>query len=98
MKTDISIFKTLTHSMHLEKNYANVKTILIALKCNQFKRHVIRDIIMVVFLVDLNVELQNFHVAFAIRIVETHLHTTIDEYVQNELNILFGTATSNGTL
>ena len=84
--------------MHLKENYANVKTLLIAGKCNQFKRHVIRDIRMVVFLVGLNVEFRNFHVTFAIGIVETHLHTTIDEYGQNELNILLGTATSIGTL
>ena len=37
-------------------------------------------------------------VNFAIEIVETQLQTTIDEYGQNELNILLGTATSNGTL
>ena len=43
-------------------------------------------------------DLRNFHVTFAIEIVETQLHTTIDECGQNELNILLGTATSNGTL
>ena len=36
------------------------------------------------------VDLQNFHVTFAIGIVETQLHITIDEYGQNELNILLG--------
>ena len=44
------------------------------------------------------VDLQNFHVTFAIGIVETQLHTTTDEYGQNELNILLGKATSDGTL
>ena len=43
-------------------------------------------------------DLGNFHVTFAIGIVETQLHTTIDEYGQNEQNILLGTATSKGTL
>ena len=36
------------------------------------------------------VDLRNFHVTFAIGIVETQLHTTIDEYGQNKLNILLG--------
>ena len=51
---------------------------------------------MVAFLVGLQVDLRKFDVTFAIGIVETQLHITIDEYVQNELNILLGTAASNG--
>ena len=84
--------------MHLEENYTNVKTLLIALKCDQFNWQVIRNFRMVAFLVGLQGGFRNFHVIFAIGIVETQLHTTIDKYVQNELNILLGTATSNGTL
>ena len=79
--------------MHLEKNYTNVKTLLIALKCDQFSWKVIRDFGMVAFLVGLHGRFRKFPFTFA-----TQLHTTIDEYVQNELNILLGTPTSNGTL
>ena len=41
-------------------------------------------------------DLQNFHDIFAIGIVEIPLHTTKDEYGQNELNFLLVKATSNG--
>ena len=84
--------------MHLEENYTNVKTLLIALKCDQFNWQVIGDFRMVAFLVGLKVDLRYLHVTFAIGIVETQLQTTINEYGQNELNILLGTAKSNGTL
>ena len=40
-------------------------------------------------------DLRNFHVTFAIGIVETQLYTATDEYDQNELNIVLGPATSN---
>ena len=50
----------LTHSMHLEKNYTNVKTLLIALKCDQFNWQVIRDFRMVAFLVGLQGGLTKF--------------------------------------
>ena len=39
--------------MHLEENYTNVKTLLIALKCDQFNLQVIRDFTMAAFLVGL---------------------------------------------
>ena len=39
--------------MHLEENQTNVKTLLIALKCDQFNWQVIRDFRMVAFLVGL---------------------------------------------
>ena len=39
--------------MHLEENYTNVKTLLLALKCDQFNWQVIRDFRMVAFLVGL---------------------------------------------
>ena len=41
------------HSMHLEKNYTNVKTLLIAIKCDQFNCQVIGHFRMVAFLVGL---------------------------------------------
>ena len=43
----------LAHSMHLEENYTNVNTLLIALKSDQFNWQVIRDFRMVAFLVGL---------------------------------------------
>ena len=43
----------LAHSMHFEENYTNVKTLLIALKCDQFNWQVIGDFRMVAFLVGL---------------------------------------------
>ena len=41
-------------------------------------------------------DLQNFHVTFAIGIVETPLHTTIKEYGLNERSFLLGKATAMG--
>ena len=64
--------------MHLKENYANVKTLLIALKCDQFNWQEIRDFKMVAFLVGLPGDLRNFRVTFAIGTIETQLHTTID--------------------
>ena len=46
--------------MHLERNYTNVKTLLIALKCDQFNRQVIRDFKTVAFLVGLQGGLAKF--------------------------------------
>ena len=46
--------------MHLEENYTNVKTLLIALKCDQFNWQVIRDFRMVAFLVGLQGGLAKF--------------------------------------
>ena len=43
----------LAHLMHLEENYTNVKTLLIALKCDQFNWQVVRDFRMTAFLVGL---------------------------------------------
>ena len=88
----------LAHSMHLEENYTNVKTLLIVLKCDQLNWQVIGDFRMAAFLMGRQGGFRNFHVTFAIGIVETQLYTTTDEYDQNELNILLGTPTSNGTL
>ena len=39
--------------MHLEENYANVKTLLSALKCDQFNWQAIGDLRMVAFLLGL---------------------------------------------
>ena len=81
--------------MRLEKNYTNVKTLLIALKCDQFNWQVIKDFRMVAVLVGLQGGLTKFPCYFC---HWDSRSTTIDEYVQNELNVLLGTATSNGTL
>ena len=62
------------------------------LKYDQFTRQVIADFKIVAFLMGLQGGLENFHATFATGIVETQLHTTIEEYVQNELNILLGKA------
>ena len=53
-------FIPLAHSMHLEKNYTKVKTLLIALKCDQFNWQVIRDFRMVAFLMGLQGGLTKF--------------------------------------
>ena len=43
----------LAHSMYLEENYTNVKTLLIALKCDQFNWQAIGDFRIAAFLVGL---------------------------------------------
>ena len=84
--------------MHLEENYANVETLLIALKCDQFNWQVIRDFRMVAFLVGFQGGFTKFPCYFYhwdSRNTIAHYHRRI---CPKRIEYLLGTATSNGTL
>ena len=82
--------------MYFKENYANVKTLRIALKYDKFNWQVIGDFKMAAFLMGFRGGL--FLGTFVIGIVEALLHTTTDEYGQNEPSFLLGKATPNRTL